>query len=89
MPVARAAELAAGEARLGALRLQAVETSGAIAAARRRVTELEAGRMEDPRAHLRHASEPEPPIVAARRAYGETWAALSVGLLIAALAVIV
>jgi hypothetical protein len=87
--VVRAAELAAGEARLGALRLQAVETAGAIAAARRRVAELEAGRMEDPRAHLRHAAQPEPPAVAARRAYGETWAALSVGLLIAALAVIV
>ena len=46
--------------------------------------------MEDPRAHLRHASEPEPPVVTQRRrGYGETWAALSVGLLIAALAVIV
>ena len=86
---ARSAELAADEAHLGQLRLQAVETGGAIDAARRRVTELQAGRMEDPRAHLRHASEPEPPVVSTRRAYGETWAALSVGLLIAALAVIV
>jgi hypothetical protein len=86
---ARAAELAADEARLGQLRLQAVETTGAIDAARRRVGELEAGRMEDPRAHLRHASEPEPPSVTSRRAFGETWAALSVGLLIAALAIIV
>jgi hypothetical protein len=86
---ARAAELAADEARLGQLRLQAVETTGAIDAARRRVSELEAGRMEDPRAHLRHASEPEPPVESHRRAYGETWAALSVGLLIAALAIIV
>ena len=32
---------------------------------------------------------PEPPVVSQRRAFGETWAALSVGLLIAALAVIV
>jgi hypothetical protein len=32
---------------------------------------------------------PEPPSVAKRRAFGEAWAALSVGLLIAALAVIV
>ena len=86
---ARAAELAADEARLGQLRLQAVETTGAIDAARRRVDELQAGRMEDPRAHLHHASEPEPPVVTHRRAFGETWAALSVGLLIAALAVIV
>ena len=34
-------------------------------------------------------SEPEPPAVAHRRAFGEAWAAVSVGLLIAALAVIV
>ena len=34
-------------------------------------------------------SEPEPPAVTRRRAFGEAWAALSVGLLIAALAVIV
>ena len=39
--------------------------------------------------HLHHAAVPEPPSVAKRRAFGEAWAALSVGLLIAALAVIV
>ena len=45
--------------------------------------------LDDPRLHLHHASEPEPPAVTRRRAFGEAWAALSVGLLIAALAVIV
>jgi hypothetical protein len=87
--LARALELAEGEARLSTLRQRIVELTGAIAAAERRVSELAAGRVEDPRAHLHHASEPEPPHEAARRAHGETWAALSVGLLVAALAVIV
>ena len=50
---------------------------------------LRAGYRDDPRLHLHHASEPEPPSVARRRAFGEAWAALSVGLLIAALAIIV
>ena len=85
----RATELAEGEANLGALRHQAEELDGAIAAAERRVADMEAGILEDPRAHLRHASEPEPPARTARRAYGETWAALSVGILVVALAVIV
>ncbi len=66
-----------------------MELTGAIDAAERRVTDLRAGRLEDPRAHLQHASEPEAPDERSRRAYGETWAALSVGLLVAALAVIV
>lgn len=86
---ARAIELATGEARLGALRQQIVELDGAIAAAERRVLAVQAGVLEDPRAHLHHASEPETPHEGALRAHGETWAALSVGLLVAALAVIV
>ncbi len=85
----RVAELSAGEARLGALRLQIVELDGAIQAAERRVEDVQAGVLEDPRAHLRHASEPEHPNERSRRAFGEAWAALSVGLLVVALAVIV
>ena len=86
---ARVAELAEGESRLGALNQRTVELGGAIAASERRVTEVEAGILEDPRAHLHHASVPEQPHDADRRAFGETWAALSVGLLVVALAVIV
>ena len=44
---------------------------------------------DDPRGHLHHASEPEPPSHVRRRALGEAWAALSVGLLIVLLAVVV
>ena len=61
----------------------------AIDASRDRLAALRAGYLDDPRIHLRHASEPEPPAVTRSRAFGEAWAALSVGLLIAVLAVIV
>ena len=40
--------------------------------------------LDDPRGHLHHASEPETPVETQRRAFGEAWAALSVGLLIVA-----
>jgi hypothetical protein len=50
---------------------------------------LRAGRLDDPRLHLHHASEPEPPAVAHQRAFAEAWAAVSVGLLIVALAIVV
>ncbi len=86
---ARATELADGAARLAGLRVETVEVGTAVTAAQARVIELQAGRLDDPRAHLRHAAEPEPPIVIQRRALAETWAAFSVGLLIAGLAVIV
>ena len=85
----RALELTVGEERLASLRAQEVELGTAISASQDRLTALRAGYRDDPRLHLHHASEPEPPSVARRRAFGEAWAALSVGLLIAALAVIV
>jgi hypothetical protein len=78
-----------GESRLSALRTQEVELGSAIAAGLRRLADLRAGKLDDPRIHLHHAAVPEPPSVTERRAFGEAWAALSVGLLIAALAVIV
>jgi hypothetical protein len=86
---ARLAELHASELKLSGLRTQATELSAAIAAGHHRLERLEAGQLDDPRGHLRHAAEPQPPAEARRRAYGEAWAALSVGLLIVALAVIV
>ncbi len=85
----RAAELADGEARLAGLRSEAVQVGTAIRAAEARVDALQAGQLDDPRIHLHHAAEPEPPVVTQRRAIAETWAALSVGLLIVGLAVVV
>ena len=78
-----------GEAKLAASRTRMVELETAIAAGERRVTELRAGLVDDPRAHLHHAAVPEPPDVTKRRRLAETWAALSVGLLVASLAVII
>ena len=86
---ARAEELRVGEERLGVIRAEAVELGTAITAGHDRLAALRAGRLDDPRLHLHHASEPEPPAVTRRRAFGEAWAAVSVGLLIAVLAVIV
>ena len=85
----RALELRTGEERLVSLRVQEVELGTAIAAGHDRLAALRAGQLDDPRLHLHHASEPEPPAVARQRAFGEAWAAVSVGLLIAALAIVV
>ena len=87
--IARRAELKVGEVALAAARSRVVELDRAIDAGNRRVASLRTGVVDDPRAHLHHASEPEPPDHARRRAFGEAWAALSVGLLIVALVVIV
>jgi hypothetical protein len=86
--VARAAEMRESETRLAGLRSQAVQLTTAIDAGRRRAADLRAGVRDDPRAHLRHAAEPEAPVETNRRALAEIWAAVSVGLLVVALAVI-
>ena len=79
----------ADEARLAALRTRDVELTRVLAAGEARLTALRAGVRDDPRAHLRHAAEPEPQSLVRRRAFGEAWAALSVGMLIVLLAVVV
>jgi hypothetical protein len=84
-----ATDLHAGELELAGLRERVVRLDTAIEASRDRLRDLRAGHLDDPRAHLLHAAVPEPPTVAYRRALAEAWAALSVGLLIAALAAIV
>src|SRR6185436_5550616 len=85
---ARVLELRTDEAKLAASRTRVVELATAIEAGERRVAELRAGLVDDPRAHLHHAAVPEPPDVTKRRRLAETWAALSVGLLVASLAVV-
>jgi hypothetical protein len=84
----RAVELREGEARLAALRSSASELKAAIAAARGFLERYDAGWRGDPRAHLSHAAAPERPDATRRRVFAETWAALSVGVLVLALAVI-
>jgi hypothetical protein len=85
----RAAAVQADEVRLAALRTRDVELTRVLAAGESRLGALRAGDRDDPRAHLRHAAEPEPPSQVRRRAFGEAWAALSVGTLIVLLAIVV
>jgi hypothetical protein len=77
------------EARLADLRTRDVELTRVLAAGEARLVALRAGVRDDPRGHLRHAAEPEPPSQTRRRAFGEAWAALSVGALIILLAIVV
>jgi hypothetical protein len=77
------------EAKLAGLRGRDVELTRVIAESRARLEAIRAGARDDPRAHLRHAAEPEKPSQSRRRAFGETWAALSVGLLIVLLVVVI
>jgi len=86
---ARTAELHESEGRLAGLRSQATALTAVIEATKDRLAALRAGHLDDPRVHLRHAAEPEPPVETQRRRLAEAWAALSVGLLIAALAIII
>jgi hypothetical protein len=84
----RAVELREGSARLAALRATSAELKAAIAAARGFLDRYDAGYRGDPRAHLTHAAVPERPTATRQRVFAETWAALSVGVLVLALAVI-
>ena len=84
----RTREVREGEARLAALRSTASELKAAIAAQHAFLVRYDAGYRGDPRSHLSHAAVPEAPDTSNRRVFAETWAALSVGVLVLALAVI-
>jgi hypothetical protein len=84
----REVELHEGEARIAALRARSAELRAAAVAGRAYLTRYDGGYRGDPRAHLAHAARPEPPSQTKRRVFAETWAAVSVGVLVTALAVI-
>jgi hypothetical protein len=84
----RAAELRADEARLATLRARSAELRAAMVGTEGYLARYDEGYRGDPRAHLAHAAHPEPPTVTRRRVFAETWAALSVGVLVLALALI-
>jgi hypothetical protein len=84
----RAAELGEGEAKVASLRTTTGELHAAITAAEEWLERWDEGWRGDPREHLSHAATPEPPDTTRRRVFAETWAALSVGGLVIALAVI-
>ena len=83
------ATMRAEEAKLATLRAKDIELTRVIEAGNARLDAMRAGVKDDARAHLHHASEPEAPSTTKRRALGEAWAALSVGLLIVLLAIVV
>ncbi len=82
----RTAELAEGQARLASLRTAAAELRAAATASKEQLARHEAGERGDPRAHLGHAAAPEPPSRTRQRVFAESWAAVSVGVLVLALA---
>jgi len=84
----RAAELAEGEAKVASLRTTTGELHAAVTAAEDWLARWDEGWRGDPRGHLSHAAAPEPPDTTRRRVFAETWAALSVGGLVIALAAI-
>jgi hypothetical protein len=84
----RAAELAEGQAKLATLRARSAELRAAGLSGRDYLARYDAGYRGDPRSHLSHAAHPEPPSQTRRRVFAETWAALSVGVLVLALALI-
>jgi hypothetical protein len=84
----RMTELREGEARLAGLRASAAELQAAVAASEGWLARYDEGWRGDPRAHLLHARVPEAPSDGRGRGFAEGWAALSVGLLVIALAVI-
>jgi hypothetical protein len=84
----RAAELLEGELRLVALRALTAELRAAVSASEDWLARYDQGWRGDPRAHLAHAAVPEAPSTGRGRGFAEGWAALSVGILVIALAVI-
>lgn len=84
----RRLELETGEAELAVLRARSAELLTAVTASRAYLARFDLGWRGDPRGHLAHAAAPEPPSQIQRRVFAETWAALSVGVLVIALAAI-
>jgi hypothetical protein len=79
---ARSAELASGEAELARLRSEQASIGDTVEALRRELDDLEAGRLGDPQAHLKHPHRPVPPEEERYNVIVEVWSAVSVGVLL-------
>jgi hypothetical protein len=86
---ARLAELAEAEARLARLRSEGAAMGDTVQALGRELDDLDAGRYGDPRAHLKHPHRPVPPEEERYNVIVEVWSAVSVGLLLLTVAVLV
>jgi hypothetical protein len=78
-------ELAAG---LTSLRREQSENVAVVEGLRRRITTLEAGRQDDPRAHIRHTVAPVPESKLRFDHAAEVWATISISLLLVGLAIL-
>ena len=85
----RSAALARGEGDLAALRARRASIADTIAALLDERTAIASGELGDPRGHLRHPHRPVPPEETRYNVVVEVWSAVSVGLLLLTLAILV
>jgi hypothetical protein len=85
----RSAALVRGEGDLAALRARRASITDTVAALQAERSALEAGEQGDPRAHLKHPHRPVPPEENRYNIVVEVWSAVSVGVLLLTLAVLV
>jgi hypothetical protein len=78
----QSSELARGEAELAQLRAEQAAIGDTVKALGRELEDLEAGRLGDPQAHLKHPHRPVPPEEERYNVIVEVWSAISVGLLL-------
>jgi hypothetical protein len=79
---ARHADMEAREAELASLHARRAQLTDSIEAVRSELARVEAGDLGDPRAHLKHASRPQPPEERRHGMIVEVWSALSASLLL-------
>jgi len=82
-------DIARGEAELNHLEARSQEIERGISTLRRDRDRLSAGKLDDPRAHLRRSHEPMAPEAIRRGRLAEAWATVSVGLLLVTAAALI
>jgi hypothetical protein len=78
----RALALEAGERELAGLKARRAAIDDTIGALQRELADIQAGRPDDPQAHLRHPHRPVPPEETRYNVIVEIWSAISVGALL-------
>ncbi|HUG13421.1 MAG TPA: hypothetical protein VMM78_00270 [Thermomicrobiales bacterium] len=86
---ARSRELELQEARLDQLQQRVAQLDDSIRASEEHLARIEAGDLGDPQAHMRHSYRPETPREFRIRTLAEAWSAVSIGLLLLGIALLV
>jgi hypothetical protein len=86
---ARSRELEAQEIQLDQLQQRVAELDDAIQASQEHLARIQAGDLGDPQAHVQHTYRPETPREFRIRSIAETWSAVSIGLLLLGIALLV